>query len=388
MHAFWIFFLFLFGAATGSFLNVVIYRMPRGESINFPRSHCTVCGKMIAFYDNIPILSWLVLRGRCRHCKTPISPRYLIIETLTGLMFVGLYVAYYMLDFRVGSGTFEQSYAMYVAHVVLLSALLACSLIDIAHWIVPLEVCWFASVVAILAATLFPHEWMPAISPGLGAGAIGAMVGLFVALGLERIGVIQPSFLDADDKPFAQEAQISRDKAPKSVAAGKSDQVDPRREILREVVFLLPAGSLAFVAWASVTWIAPASRWWASLHESSYWLGPRLSGLEAALLGYLVGGLWIWGTRILGTLGFGKEAMGLGDVHILAAVGAATGWVVPSVAFLLAPFYGLLWALYLVVGRNQRELPYGPWLALASVTAMLAHDPILALIRHQFRGVW
>jgi leader peptidase (prepilin peptidase)/N-methyltransferase len=112
MHAFWIFFLFLFGAATGSFLNVVIYRMPRGESINFPRSHCTVCGKMIAFYDNLPILSWLLLRGRCRHCKTRISPRYLIIEALTGLMFVGLYVAYFVLDVRQGSGTFEQSYAM------------------------------------------------------------------------------------------------------------------------------------------------------------------------------------------------------------------------------------------------------------------------------------
>jgi leader peptidase (prepilin peptidase)/N-methyltransferase len=386
MHAFWIFFLFLFGAATGSFLNVVIYRMPRGQSINFPRSHCPACGKMIAMYDNIPIVSWLVLRGKCRHCGVKISPRYLIIELVTALMFVALYVAYFMLNVRAGAGTITTSYAMYISHVVLLSALLACSIVDIEHWIVPLEVCWFVAVVGVAAATFLPHGWMPAVSPTTGAMAIASTIGLFVALLLQHLGFIQPSFLDAEDESPTEPAQVDDRKSPKSVAARKTAEVDPRKEVLREVLFLAPSIVLAVVAWAVLAYIPSADRAWRDLHGS--WIGPHLGGLSSALLGYLIGGLWIWGARILGTLGFGKEAMGLGDVHILAAVGACCGWVVPSVAFLLAPFYALLWALYLFASKNQRELPYGPWLALASLTAMLAYDPIVAALRHQFQGVW
>ena len=83
--------IFFFGLAFGSFLNVCIYRLPRGLSVVAPRSACPKCRQPIAFYDNIPVLSWLILGGRCRHCKTGISPRYLLIELLTGLLFVACY---------------------------------------------------------------------------------------------------------------------------------------------------------------------------------------------------------------------------------------------------------------------------------------------------------
>jgi leader peptidase (prepilin peptidase)/N-methyltransferase len=83
---------FVFGLCFGSFLNVCIYRLPRDLSVsNPPRSFCPHCEKQVAFYDNIPVLSWLILRGRCRSCKAPISPRYLAIEILTGLLFVACY---------------------------------------------------------------------------------------------------------------------------------------------------------------------------------------------------------------------------------------------------------------------------------------------------------
>jgi leader peptidase (prepilin peptidase)/N-methyltransferase len=82
---------FVLGLAFGSFLNVCIYRMPLGLSVVTPRSACPECKEPIALYDNIPVLSWLILRGRCRHCKAPISPRYLLIELLTGLMFLLCY---------------------------------------------------------------------------------------------------------------------------------------------------------------------------------------------------------------------------------------------------------------------------------------------------------
>jgi len=83
--------IFLFGLCFGSFLNVCIYRLPLGLSVVSPRSACPGCKSPIAFYDNLPVLSWLILRGRCRHCKTKISPRYLLIELLTGLLFLACY---------------------------------------------------------------------------------------------------------------------------------------------------------------------------------------------------------------------------------------------------------------------------------------------------------
>jgi leader peptidase (prepilin peptidase) / N-methyltransferase len=83
--------IFVFGLAFGSFLNVCIYRLPRGISVVTPRSACPKCGHGIALYDNLPVLSWLILGGRCRHCKARISPRYWIIEVLTGLLFLACY---------------------------------------------------------------------------------------------------------------------------------------------------------------------------------------------------------------------------------------------------------------------------------------------------------
>jgi len=79
------------GLLFGSFLNVCIYRIPRGLSVVHPGSACPKCGKAIQFYDNIPVLSWLILRGKCRNCSTPITPRYLIVELLTGCVFLVCY---------------------------------------------------------------------------------------------------------------------------------------------------------------------------------------------------------------------------------------------------------------------------------------------------------
>lgn len=83
--------IFALGLAFGSFLNVCIYRLPLGRSVVAPRSACPRCAKEIPLYDNLPVLSWLVLLGKCRNCKEPISPRYLVVELLTGLMFLGCY---------------------------------------------------------------------------------------------------------------------------------------------------------------------------------------------------------------------------------------------------------------------------------------------------------
>ena len=85
------FFSFWFGACIASFLNVVIWRAPRGESIVSPPSHCPKCSSPIRWWQNIPILSWLALRGRCAACKAPISPRYICVEALGGVLFLAAF---------------------------------------------------------------------------------------------------------------------------------------------------------------------------------------------------------------------------------------------------------------------------------------------------------
>ncbi len=85
---------FAFGLILGSFLNVCIYRMPRGLSVVRPRSACPNCGKQIAAYDNVPVLSWLWLRGRCRHCHTRITPRYMVVELMLGLLFLACFAEF------------------------------------------------------------------------------------------------------------------------------------------------------------------------------------------------------------------------------------------------------------------------------------------------------
>ncbi len=91
MDPFHAFAIFLLGLAFGSFLNVCIYRLPLDLSVVTPRSACPSCKRYIAFYDNMPVISWLLLGGRCRQCKTKISPRYLFVELLTGVLFLGCY---------------------------------------------------------------------------------------------------------------------------------------------------------------------------------------------------------------------------------------------------------------------------------------------------------
>lgn len=85
---------FIFGLLIGSFLNVCIYRIPRGESIAYPPSHCTKCNNRIKPYDLVPVLSYMVLKGRCRYCKDKISLRYPIVELFTGIIFAAVYIRY------------------------------------------------------------------------------------------------------------------------------------------------------------------------------------------------------------------------------------------------------------------------------------------------------
>ncbi len=363
-------FIFAIGACIGSFLNVVIYRLPRGESIVFPGSHCPACGRGIRWYDNVPLLSWLLLKARCRDCKARISPRYILIELLTALLFVGLYAALYVLDLRSDTGRFEHTWPTFIGYCVLLAGLLAASAVDIELFIVPLPVLWVCAVVGIAAAAYNPSPLMPKATAVTAAVSVAATLGLVISALLLRLGLLRPSFLGVEE-PDAKSG---------SVAITKASGVDPRKEILRELLFLAPALLLGLAAFLLVKFAPPVRQWLNHLLDFKTAVGPHLASGLGALLGMLVGIAWLWGTRIFGTLLFGKEAMGMGDVHIMAAIGAVAGWKVVTLTFFAAPVFGLIYALYLLAFKGKRELPYGPWLAFAAMFVIVFYDAIWSVL--------
>ena len=154
----------LLGAMVGSFLNVVIYRVPRGESIVAPRSRCPSCETQIAGRDNVPILSWLVLRGRCRHCAAPIAARYPVVEGITALTFLAVALAR-GLD------------ADLVYELPFAAMLIAVAAIDFDHRIVPNKILLPAAVWAVAASALV----RPGDLPELAIAGAGAFAFLLIA---------------------------------------------------------------------------------------------------------------------------------------------------------------------------------------------------------------
>jgi leader peptidase (prepilin peptidase) / N-methyltransferase len=139
----------MYGLVVGSFLNVVIWRVPRKESIVKPRSHCPSCDTQLSALDNIPLVSWMVLRGRCRHCGNRISMRYPLVELLTGVLFAAV------------GARFSHSWAL-PAFLVFTGALIAISVIDLEHFIIPNRIVYplgFTSVFLLAFAALVENEW-------------------------------------------------------------------------------------------------------------------------------------------------------------------------------------------------------------------------------------
>lgn len=136
-------FVFVLGLAIGSFLNVVIHRVPREESVVFPNSACPNCGGGIGFYDNIPVISWLALKGKCRKCKTPIAWRYPAVELLTGLTFLLVYS-------QIGFNAFLPACLIFAA--IMLSLIF----IDAEHMILPNVITYPLLVFALLVRIIYP----------------------------------------------------------------------------------------------------------------------------------------------------------------------------------------------------------------------------------------
>jgi leader peptidase (prepilin peptidase)/N-methyltransferase len=242
---------FMFGAVVGSFLNVCIHRMPREESVVRPPSHCPSCNQPIHWWDNIPLVSYVVLRGKCRHCQVRISPRYVSVELLTALLFLASW-----LKFR------DSSVPMAAIYWTILAGFIAATFIDFEHYIIPNEITVGGAVTGLVVSALYP-----------------------------------------------------------------------------------------------------------ALHGASTILG----GLGWSVLGVFVGGGTLLTVAILGEKIFKKEAMGMGDVKLLAAIGAFLGWQAALFSVFASSLVGGVVGLTLVATGGKEwssRIPYGPHIVLGAVVWM------------------
>ena len=297
---------FLFGGIIGSFVTACVYRLPRGISVvTRTRSFCPLCNAMIAAWDNIPILSYLLLRGRCRSCGKPISARYFAIEVLMAI----LYALIVWQDQVLNAGRIP--WGMTAARLFLVADLACLTFIDLEHYLIP-------------SATTTP--WI--------------LVGILIA-------------------PFLPEMHYTRHP-------------------------------------------------WTGIH----WADSLLDAVHGALL---AGGM-IWLVGFLGRLAFRKEAMGAGDVSLMAMTGAFLGWKPAMEVFLLAPFFGsvggiaeVAWRRFKAIGKGGAKgpkriefrgedgkveevlegnyIPYGPFLALATVLVLIYEPLIRGLIASYVAGI-
>ncbi len=162
----------LVGLVVGSFLNVVIYRVPRRESIAWPASQCPACGHPIRWYDNVPVVSWAALGGKCRDCGGRISLRYPLVESLTGASFL-------IAALVIGTEPRLLVTAAFIA------VLIAITFIDIDHRIIPDRIVLPATLIGLAASiALQPARWWVFIAAALGAGGFLFMLGLIWAGGM------------------------------------------------------------------------------------------------------------------------------------------------------------------------------------------------------------
>jgi len=352
------------GAGIGSFLNVVIYRLPIGKSVNNPkRSFCFGCGYQIPWYHNLPLLSWLVLRGKCANCGSSIAFRYFFVEALTAALFYCAFIH------AIGPTTnpwpqMSEWGPVVVSLWIFLALLVAGTFIDIDHFILPHEITIGGAVVGIICSF-----WAPSLMEqethlmGLCISFLSAAMGLgllwsVVEIGKLAFGRLKHAFespapwnikqegddppvftvrIDGEDVPHAWEEIFNRDK-DRLVITCEELEVNDRtwKNAITEVTM-------------DVLRVKQDAK---DKGEEIQWEGVKL----------------LRGTTT--SIVIPREAMGLGDVFFIAMIGSFTGWKGVVFTIFAASVLGSVFALIpRLIGKAEwtAKIPFGPYLAAAAV---------------------
>ena len=306
MLSFWIALVFVLGVCAGGVINYCFYRLPLEKSILWPGSRCGHCLQPIRWFDNVPLVGFALLRGRCRTCGERIPLRYPGVELLTGLMFAGLFYVEIVRNI-LGLPYFQTrqaalaageipltAWAVFGCHAVLMSFLLLTSLCDLDDMAIPLPITITGTLIGLVCSALFP--W-----------------------------------------PFPDTGR------PLPLAGG---MIPPR----------LPAGLHPWPVWY------PLPAW---LPRGSWQLG-LATGLAGAFAGMLV----LRVVRFTFGVTRGIEALGVGDADLMMMAGAFVGWQPILLSCFVAAFPGLLFGMVQLVWRGNQALPFGPSLALGVVLTL------------------
>jgi leader peptidase (prepilin peptidase)/N-methyltransferase len=381
-HVVFAIFLFAVGACIGSFLNVVVYRLPRGVSLVRPGSHCPNCNRPLAWYDNIPVFGWIFLHGKCRYCAKPISARYPIVEAITGSLFVFYYVMFFIKGFGPAG---EMNWPIYGLYMALIAGLLAASLIDAELFIIPAGIPWWLAAIGVVVHSIVddPHSAGSLVDPPFAlALSSGATIGLVISIVLLQMKILPLSF-PAGDLLEVERAELEA-KAKQAADSGENaPEIPPefspsevRREIRKEMLFLMPPMALGAISVLLLLRMTAIHNFWIWIANID-WLNAALG----SILGGLVGAFVVWITRILGSYTLGKEAMGLGDMHLMLGIGAVLGAGPATITFFLAPFAAIGIGIYQLIAHSRRQLPFGPYLSLAAAFVLLFYVPIAAYVQ-------
>jgi leader peptidase (prepilin peptidase)/N-methyltransferase len=342
---YWTAVFFIFGSIWGSFLNVCIHRMPLGLSVVNPPSHCPSCEYQIPWHQNIPLVSWLQLGGKCANCGSGISARYFLVELLTGIAFLCAWIAF---------GPASPLLAM--ANCVVLAGFICATLIDFEHFIIPDEITLGGVGVGFIASALIPslHQASGAV-PALGQSLLGIVVGGGVVYAILRMG--------------------------KWMFGKKRVNLEPDSKLtFTDVSLFLPGEEIPYDE---------------LFYRKSDFIGFRAKRLELADRCYvdapvrLTQNALIIGEETLDPepvrfmevvtdeIILPREAMGLGDVKFMAAIGAFMGWQATLFTLMFSSVIGSFVGVGLIaIGKRSwsARIPYGPYIALAAIIWMFL-DP-------------
>lgn len=334
-------FVAFFGAIVGSFLNACIHRLPRGIPLGNPvRSFCPACRRTIPWYENLPVVSWIALRGKCSGCGARISPRYLVVEALTAGLFLLVWNKY--------------GFPLAAVYWFFVALLIVATFVDIEHFIIPDEITLGGAVAGVALSAGFP-EMMQASSRLAAAGlslagaALGyALLWLIVQAGKLAFGKKRHSFEKAE--PFAWKKEEGKILLMIGEEALDWDEIFSREsdELVLECASTDRAEGPALLRFRHDRLLQDGE---ATPLES---VTPFSGTLKAVIIP--------------------REAMGLGDVKLIAAIGAFLGGRAVLFALCAASIIGCVAALagvFLAKNSSGARVPFGPFLALGGVLWLL-----------------